>query len=296
VGKGRLIANMKISLVTPSYNQGAYLESCLRSILDQQYPLLEYFVMDGGSSDGSVDIIRRYADRLAYWRSHPDRGHMDALQAGFDRSTGEIMGWLNSDDMHLPWTLRNVEAIFALFPDVEWITTRFPLTMDENGIVVGCRRNEGFNRKAFTRGRNIPLNPRFYSAYIQQESTFWRRSLWERAGAHLSTSLPLGGEFELWNRFFKHAKLYAVNVPLGVFRFQGESFTANRMDAYQEACAQILRGEKARSPSAPECGLRRLLRLLPPRVYRFLPMAYPAPIIAYTGRGGHWTHVQEWFI
>jgi glycosyltransferase involved in cell wall biosynthesis len=287
---------MKISIVTPSFNQVRFLETCMCSILDQKGVDLEYLVIDGASTDGSADVIRRYAGRLAYWRSETDRGHMDAIQAGFDRSTGEVMGWLNSDDMHLPWTLRTVETVFSLFPDVEWITTRIPLTMDEEGVVIGCGRNEGFNRQAFVRGRNVPLQPGFYTAYVQQESTFWRRSLWERAGSRLATDLPLGGEFELWNRFFRFADLYAVNVPLAVFRFQGESFTARKMDAYLDACRRILLEGKPGWPSTAECHIRRLLRLLPQRTRRFLPLSYPAPVISHTGRGGRWQVLTQRFI
>jgi glycosyltransferase involved in cell wall biosynthesis len=116
---------LKFSIVTPSYNQGRFLETCIRSVLDQEYPDLEYFVMDGGSADGSLEIIKRYADRLTGWRSRPDGGHKDAVQDGFDCSTGEIMGWLNSDDKHAPWALAAADAVFRQFPDVQWITACF---------------------------------------------------------------------------------------------------------------------------------------------------------------------------
>ena len=268
----------------------------MKSVLNQGAVDLEYFVIDGGSTDGSVEIIRRYADRLAFWRSHPDGGQMDAIQDGFDRSTGDIMGWLNSDDMLTPWALRTVEDIFTAFPQVEWLTARYPLLMDERDILIATRHTEGFNPKAFFRGRNTRLNPGFYSCYIQQESTFWRRSLWEKAGARLDRSVHVAGDFEIWSRYFQIAELFAVNIPLGIFRYQDQSFTAREMGTYLEECRLILRERGARMPTAAECRLRRILRLLPRRLFRFLPLAYAAPIIAHTGRGGHWVAQTEWFL
>ena len=92
----------RITLVTPSYQQAAFLEECLRSVLLQNYPNLEYIVIDGGSLDGSADIIARYADKLAYWQSQRDGGQGDAINQGFSRASGHILGWLNSDDLLLP--------------------------------------------------------------------------------------------------------------------------------------------------------------------------------------------------
>lgn len=133
----------KISLVTPSFQQVRFLEACIRSVLDQEYPNLEYFVIDGGSNDGSVEIIRKYADRLSDWRSHADNGHMDAVQEGFKRSGGEIMGWLNSDDRLAPWALEVVAAVFRQFPEVQWTTSMYPMVMNADGLVLAARRAEG---------------------------------------------------------------------------------------------------------------------------------------------------------
>src|SRR3712207_4974435 len=106
----------KISLVTPSYNQAKYLEATLKSVLNQRYPNLEYIVIDGGSNDGSVQIIENYAEELTYWVSEPDRGQTHALNKGFERASGEILAWLCSDDLYEPYTLREVGEIFVQKP------------------------------------------------------------------------------------------------------------------------------------------------------------------------------------
>ncbi|MBN2084369.1 MAG: glycosyltransferase [Anaerolineales bacterium] len=275
---------MKLSIVTPSFNQGRFLDTCIRSILDQEYPDLEYFVMDGGSADGSPEIIRRYADRLTGWRSQPDGGHMDAVQEGFARSTGEVMGWLNSDDMLAPWALRVVAEVFRCFPEVEWITSLYPMVMNENGLVAGARRSEGFNAKAFYRGRNAPFSPWFYSSMIQQESTFWRRGLWEKAGSRVDSSLRVAGDFELWSRFFEHSELCALAVPLGIFRFQPESFTARDFEGYMEVCRRVLAQYSHKPPSPLESLARRVARELPDRWQPLTGLAYPVShIVRSTG-------------
>jgi glycosyltransferase involved in cell wall biosynthesis len=264
-----------ISIVTPSFNQGVFLEDCLRSVENQQYGNVEYFVMDGGSTDDSVEIIRRHAGRLAGWRSRPDGGQMAAVQEGLERSTGEVMGWLNSDDMLTPWALRVVAEVFQRFPDVQWISSLYPMIMNEDGLVVGARRGEGYYSEAFYRGRNLPLNSWFYSNMIQQESTFWRRSLWERAGARVDVSLRGAGDFELWCRFFEHATLYSLSVPLGIFRFQRASFTATKFGAYLDESRRVLAKYKRRTPGRIESLARRVARELPDRWQPLTGLAYP---------------------
>ncbi len=213
-----------ISLVTPNLNYADFLDAAMRSVLEQRCPNLEYIVVDGGSTDGSIDIIRRYEQRLAHWETRPKRGQYADITAGFARSTGEIMGWLNSDDMHLPWTLRAVGEIFQSLPNVEWISTLKPGHWDCTGYNLGFSSVSGFSKEAFMDGRYLPARATAASlpqiSYIQQESTFWRRSLWEKAGGYVSQDFGMAGDFELWSRFYRHTELFGVDIPLAGFRHQ----------------------------------------------------------------------------
>ena len=204
---------LKVSLVTPVFNSARYLEQAITSVLSQNYPNLEYSIVDGGSTDGSLEIIRRYQDRLHWWVSEPDRGMYDALNKGFARSSGEVMGWISATDLLHAGALATVSSVFASFPQVEWITGR-PTALNEAGMIVGVLRLRRWSRARFLAGAN---------RYIQQESTFWRRSLWERAGAHVDASRRNGNDFELWVRFFRYARLYSVDALIGGFRAHTDS-------------------------------------------------------------------------
>jgi glycosyltransferase involved in cell wall biosynthesis len=252
----------RITIVTPSFNQGAFLETAIRSVLDQGYPNLEYIVIDGGSTDGSVDILRKYGDRLAYWVSEPDGGQYEALNKGFARATGEILGWLNSDDQLVPWALGVVGELFARFPQIDWLTSLHPLYLDEAGKAVACGPMEGFSREGFFRGENLPGFDWHVEGSIQQESTFWRRSLWERAGGRLDVSYRLAADFELWARFFRHADLYGVGTPLGGFRMHGGQKTAQQAETYRLEAREAFLRHGGKPPSRVESWFLRKVRNL----------------------------------
>jgi glycosyltransferase involved in cell wall biosynthesis len=227
---------VKFSIVTPSFNQARFLEDAILSVLNQRGPEIEYLVMDGGSTDESVDVIHRHAPRLAHWRSERDSGQYDAITRGFARSSGEIMAWLNSDDLYCPWAFSIVAEIFARRQEVQWLTTTTQIRWDAHGRPVRTLHVPGYSREGFLQGEYLPRPGAFALGWIQQESTFWRRSLWEKAGGQIGAGYPLAGDFELWARFFQHAELFAVETPLGGFRFHGAQKTGgDRADYLAEA-------------------------------------------------------------
>jgi hypothetical protein len=237
----------RISIVTPSFNQGQFLEETIRSVFDQHYENLEYILIDGGSTDGSLRTIKKYGDRFAHWSSEPDHGQYDAINKGFAKSTGEIMGWLNSDDKYLPWTFSLVADIFTAFSQVEWLTTVHPLAWNEQGQPIKIDFTGGFSRQSFLQGGNFPVKGSVGRRWIQQESTFWRRSLWERAGGRLDPSLTMAADFELWARFYEHADLFGVQALLGGFRSHGAQKSVLHRDRYMAEAEQVLR-EKGNWP------------------------------------------------
>jgi glycosyltransferase involved in cell wall biosynthesis len=202
----------KISIITPSFNDKVFLERTILSVLSQQYPNLEYIIIDGGSTDGSIGIIKKYESELAYWISEPDKGMYDALQKGFKKSTGEIMGWINSDDMLHTGSLFSLAQIFNDFPVINWLQG-LPNAIDENDRIIFTSPVPEVDKLFFHQKKHIDSKK-----YIQQESTFWRRPLWEKAGAYISQDYKYAGDFELWIRFFQHEKLHNLNALTGTFR------------------------------------------------------------------------------
>jgi len=252
-------SSLKISIVTPSYNQASFLEETLQSVLSQQDPNLEYVVIDGGSTDGSAGIIQRYGAQLSYWVSEPDKGHYDGINKGFAKTNGDIMAWLNSDDKFTPWCFSLVREIFSTYPEVEWISTVQPLSWNARGQATGINFSGGFNRISFLKGGNLPSKGSFGRRYIQQESTFWRRSLWERAGGFVNTTYQLAADFELWARFYQHADLYGVMAPLGGFRAHGNQKSVLQADEYVAEAERILAQYGGRPCKGGEALLRGIV-------------------------------------
>ena len=245
----------KISLVTINLNQAEYLEETIQSVLNQGYPNLEYIIIDGNSTDGSVDVIKRYESQLAYWISEEDDGHVYALQKGFEKATGDIMGWINSDDKLHHRALFSIAEIFEQLPVVKWFMG-FPTWFNGEGLpLVEMKPTPSVKRFGF----NSPHHyfkwarwskHRFYNNdfhTIQQESTFWRRELWEKAGGKINTEYKLAFDMELWCRFFRHEKLFTADVILAGFRHSaGTQQSLEHNAAYLDECRRAVAAELKR--------------------------------------------------
>jgi len=219
----------KISVVTAVFNRQRYLHDTMKCVLDQAYPHLEYILIDGGSTDGSVEVINKESARLAYWSSESDGGLYDALNKGFSKSTGDILFWLNSDDIIFPGTLALVGKLFLENPELEWLTGA-ATNIDENGYFTKTKHQIRFRKSSFLCGR-----PRG----IQQESTFFRRSLWEKSGAYIDSNYLYAADYELWCRFFQFSQLAHVHCPLGAFRRHRNQLSQINRDSYQEEVLKI---------------------------------------------------------
>lgn len=225
----------KISIVTATFNQGTYIEACILSIIEQKYPNLEYIIIDGGSTDNTVDIIKKYEQHITYWISEKDNGLYGALQCGFQKSTGEIMGWLNSDDLLTQNSLFTIADIFFNNPKIRWIQG-LPCVADELGRIVYHRPQ---------RSSKYPFYLKEYredGIFIQQESTYWRRELWEESGATITEHYRYAGDFELWMRFFKYEVQYTTTALIGAFRIRKDKnqISTKNYSHYLDECDKIV--------------------------------------------------------
>lgn len=226
-------------MVTPVFNGARFLAGTLASVRAQQYPNLEYIVCDGGSTDGTHEILAAHRDLISHLIVEPDRGMYDALMKGFRRATGQVFGWLNADDMMMPWCLSCVGAYFMNVPRCRWVTG-IPSMYDELGRLVWTAQIAPRYRRSWIRRRwysSIGLGP------IQQEGTFFRRDLFEQAGG-LDCSLRLAGDFDLWCRFARHADLHQLGTVISGFRSHAANASGNQAAYWQEARAVKIPGGK----------------------------------------------------
>lgn len=196
----------KLSIVTPSYNQGKFIEETIRSVLLQNYPNLEYIIIDGGSTDESISIIKKYQPWLAYWVSEKDEGQSDAINKGFAKSTGNIMGWINSDDLLMP---------YALFEIASKIDTKLPEWFTSPTIVI----NERGNRKFIHTISQVTANS-FYTYqidWIPQPSTYWTRLMWDQVGS-INTRLRYVMDVDLFFRMLQITTPKIHTTPLSCYR------------------------------------------------------------------------------
>jgi glycosyltransferase involved in cell wall biosynthesis len=210
--------DLSISIVTPSYNQGRYLERTIQSVLNQNYPRLEYVVQDGGSSDESSEILIRYEDKLTHWESRKDDGQAHAINLGFQHAHGEVLAFLNSDDLLLPGALSYVADFFAANPEID-VVYGHRILIDET--------DQELNRWILPPHDGRMLS---WADYIPQETLFWRRRIWEKVGGKLDESFHFALDWDLLLRF-RDAGARFVRLPrfLGAFRIHDRQKTATMM-------------------------------------------------------------------
>lgn len=215
ISTNQLVSTPKVSIVTPSFQQGDFIERTIRSVLDQQYPNLEYFVQDGASKDGTVAVLRRYEEKLSGWISEKDSGQSQAINLGFAQTTGEIMAWLNSDDILLPSAFAIVVDYFNKHPEVDVIYGN-RLLIDENGMEIGRWILPGHDGDVLS-----------WVDYVPQETMFWRRRLWNKVGGQIDESFRFAMDWDLLVRF-RDAGANFAHIPhfIGGFRIHEQQKTS----------------------------------------------------------------------
>ena len=184
-----------VSIITPSFNQAHFLEATIRSVLGQDHPRIEYIIVDGGSTDGSVDIIKKHADRLAWWVSEPDKGQTDAINKGFDRAQGDILAWLNSDDTYDPGAVSAAVKYLIEHPDTAMVYADCNFINEDDRVI-------GKFHAAQTDLRRL----RAGYVHIPQQTMFFRAKYWKELGP-LDPSFYFAMDYDLWTRLAAHASL-----------------------------------------------------------------------------------------
>jgi glycosyltransferase involved in cell wall biosynthesis len=226
---------MQISVVTPSFNQRDYLQQTLSSVLSQRGNFeLQYLVVDGGSTDGTVDVLRGISDPRVQWSSEKDNGQSEAINRGFRLATGDVVGWLNSDDLYVPGALATVVAAFA-DPSVQWVVGRYQI-IDDQGRVIRSRIARYKDRFLDHYSYRKLLRENF----IAQPSVFWRREFGQRIG-QLDESLHYTMDYDMWLRMGRLSDPRILNSVLSQFRIhpQSKSGRVNREqfdEGYRVAC------------------------------------------------------------
>lgn len=221
-----------VSIITPSYNQAKYLEQTIQSVLGQEYPKIEYIVIDGGSTDDSERVIRKYMERLAYWISEKDSGQAEAINKGFRRARGEIVAWLNSDDFYLPDTISTVVKVFEENPDVVMVYGDM-LAVDEYGQTINVLKYG-----------SVSLQDLLCFRIIGQPSVFIRRAVLQRTGG-LDTGFHFLLDHHLWIRIAQHGKILHVDQIWSAARYHAEAKNRAKAAGFGREAFRILEWAKS---------------------------------------------------
>ena len=218
----------KITIVTPSYNQARFLDETIRSVVSQRQFVHEYFVYDGGSTDGSADVIRKYADRIDYWVSEKDNGQPDAIHKGFSRATGDWLAWLNSDDLYLPGALAKIVLAIEAHPERDAMTA-WHTRIDAHSRIVSAHRMPP----------ESTWRARWGASHVNQQTCFFKRSLYESVGP-IRPDLHCVLDTELWFRFFDAGATWG-HIPqyLAAFRMHDTSKGQAWHEKYREEHERI---------------------------------------------------------
>ncbi|MDY0092705.1 MAG: glycosyltransferase family 2 protein [Candidatus Vecturithrix sp.] len=217
-----------VSIVTPSLNQAAFLERTMQSVLTQNYPKLEYIVIDGGSQDDTNRILTDYTDQVTYVDSRKDRGQAHALNRGFRYASGEILAWLNADDLLLPGAIAHIVQFFLDHPEID-VVYGYRICIDEADREIG---------RWILPSHDPAILP--WANYIPQETLFWRRKIWEQVGGYVNESYQFALDWELLLRFQKSDAIFAC-IPrfLGAFRVHPAQKTSRIADIGQQEAARL---------------------------------------------------------
>ena len=207
-----------VSIVTPSFNQARYLEAAIQSVLSQNYPRLEYIVVDGSSTDGSVDIIKRYESRLAWWVSEKDQGQTDAINKGFARAKGDILAWINSDDTYEPDALSSAVKFLQTHPEIG-LAYGDANYIDDEGKVIGH----------FPAAQTDLIRLRRGYVHIPQQAAFFRADLWRAVGP-LDPSFYFAMDYDLWIRLAARSEVKYVPQTWANFRLHTSGKTISADD------------------------------------------------------------------
>lgn len=255
----------KISVVTPSFNQGQFIEETIRSVLLQGYPNLEYIVMDGGSTDGTIDIIKKYEPWLTYWVSEADAGQSAAINKGLNFGTGEIFAWINSDDFYSPNMLTQAAIYLALHPEVGMIYGDRNV-VDQLSRIVDFQRYFHFFRWQLR-----------YMSGIPQETTFFKAEIFKKAGL-LDDQLQYAMDLDLWWRVSKVTKIHYIPGFIGNYRnHRATKGNVTNSMAYSPFCSEVnlIRKKYMHRDLCPgEATILRKIHALFRRMYHYVKKEY----------------------